>query len=258
MRIRALCIFLLVVSVVSQAQGMIRHIFVFEPAVSLEEFDIWYFRVHSQECVRYYGPWLRRYETYPSKPVPAEADRFNVYRGRYTELWYESTEQWREAAPYSRSYTPSPWSGLSSEQRPTATVIVPAMPTEEFLAEPIPDERPFLRWVVLMRYPDGVSIEEGEKWYLEVHAEEAKKLPGLLRYASYRAVEDSPIRSPWVRVTELWFKDYDAWRKAVLETNMDYTPPPWARDGGRWTEAVTTFIPYEPDVDFLYARSRLP
>ncbi len=103
--------------VAQPAQGMIRHVFIFEPPVSLDVFDVWYFRHHAPECVRFFGPWLRRYETYR------------------------------------------------------------AMPTDDFLGkkEPTPEERPFLRWVFVMRYPDGVALEDGEKWYLTVHTQEAKR-----------------------------------------------------------------------------------
>jgi hypothetical protein len=251
---------LLTAFLANEAQAMIRHVFIFEPPVSLDQFDVWYFRHHSQECIRYYGPWLRRYETYRSKAVPAEADRYNAYRGRYTELWYDSVEAWREASPYSRSYTQAPWGGLSNQQRPTATVIVPAMPTEDFLGkkEPTPEERPFVRWIFTMRYPDGVSLEEGEKWYLGVHTQEAKRMPGLLRYVSYKAVKDSPIQSPWVRVTELWFKDYEAFHKAAFESGIKYTPPPWAKENQRWLEVVSTFVGYDPEVDFLRDRPWVP
>ena len=90
-----------------------------------------------------------------------------TYRGRYTELWYDSVEAWKEAAPYTRPYTQAPWGGLSATARPTATIIIPAMPTDDFLgkSKPTPEERPFLRWIFTMRYPDGVSIDDGEKWY---------------------------------------------------------------------------------------------
>ncbi len=39
------------------------------------------------------------------------------------------------------------------------------MPTDDFLGkkEPTPEERPFLRWVFLIRYPDGVALNDGEK-----------------------------------------------------------------------------------------------
>lgn len=49
------------------AQAMIRHVFIFEPPVNLDVFDVWYFRRHAPECVRFFRPWLRRYETYRAK-----------------------------------------------------------------------------------------------------------------------------------------------------------------------------------------------
>src|SRR5262245_63420936 len=82
MRMKPALIACLLVALVTQpAEAMIRHVFIFEPAVSLDVFDIWYFRHHAPECVRFFGPWLRRYETYRASQVPAEADRFNPYRG---------------------------------------------------------------------------------------------------------------------------------------------------------------------------------
>ena len=62
---------LLMAVAAAPSQAMIRHVFIFEPPVSLDVFDIWYFRHHAPECVRFFGPWLRRYETYRIKQVPA-------------------------------------------------------------------------------------------------------------------------------------------------------------------------------------------
>ncbi len=50
-------------------------------------------------------------------------------------------------------------------------VNVPATPTEDFLGrEASFDEKTILRWIVALRYPKGVSVEEGEEWYLKTHA----------------------------------------------------------------------------------------
>jgi hypothetical protein len=249
----------LVAAIADPAQAMVRHVAFFAPPVSLELFDQWYFGTHAQECIRFFGPWLRRYETYRSVAVPDEANRFNVYRGRYTELWYEDVEAFREAAPNSRPYTPSAWGSTSTREQPTVRLLVPAMPTEDFLGkEPTPQRRPFLRWLVAVRYPGGVSEQDGERWYLGVHTQEQKRMPGLLRFVSYKAVANSPMASPWVRISELWFQDYAAWRAAVLTTSIQYTPPSWARGNRPWIETASTFIGYEPDMDFLAFRSRTP
>jgi len=235
--------------------AMVRHVAFFSPPVPLEEFDRWYFNTHSMECIRYYGAWLRRYETYRAQSVPEEADRFHVYRGRYTELWYDSADAFREAAPNDRAYTPARWgAGISTAEQPTVRLLVPAMPTEDFLRKsPLPSRGPFLRMLIAVKYPAGVSQADGEKWYLNVHAQEEKKLPALVRYVSYHVVPNSPLASPWVRLTELWFKSYADWKAAMLQTSVAYTAPPWAQAGREWLDTASTFVSELPDRDFLAA-----
>src|SRR5262245_11977256 len=107
-----------------------------------------------------------------------------------------------------------------------------------------------------MRYPENVSLEDGEEWYLSVHTQEARQMLGLLRYISCKAVKDSPIRTPWAPMTGLWFKDYEAFRKANFESSNKYMEPAWAKPNQRWLEVVSSFIGYEPEVDFLRERPR--
>ena len=136
--------------------------------------------------------------------------------------------------------------------------MVPAMPTEDFLVkEPTPEEVPIMRWYQILKYPDGVSVEEGEKWYLEVHSQEAKEQPGLLRYVSHRVMEKPPIVTPWHRVAEMWYEDFDAWRKAVIDSPPKYTPPSWRKEEP-FVDMISTFVPYKPDVDFLRDNPLIP
>jgi hypothetical protein len=238
---------------------MIKHVFVFEPSVNPIEADRYYFRFHGPEVVRFVGPWLRRYETYRAYDAPREAERFGVLRGRLTELWYASVDEWREANPYRRAYTaPSGgWEAFFGRDG-AAVTMVPAMPTDDFLGkEPAPEERPILRWYQVIRYPDGVAREAGDKWYAEVHANELARVPGLLKFTSHAALSPLPFPTPWVRVSELWFEDFAAWRKAVVESGARYTPPPW---GGEFpfVPMASTFVGCKPDVDFLRDRPLIP
>ena len=41
-----------------------------------------------------------------------------------------------------------------------------------------------IRCIFLLRYRDGVSVEEGDRWYLGTHTQEAKRIKGLVRYSS--------------------------------------------------------------------------
>lgn len=122
-----------------------------------------------------------------------------------------------------------------------------------------------IRWVFLLRYPDGVDIKEGERWYLGTHTQEAKHMKGLCRYVTWKA-QPAPEAMPgrtieqlkqWVRLTEVCFVDWDAWREAVIEKPLTFTPAPWA-DPARVTKgtaasfiAETIFVGDAPEYDFL-------
>ena len=236
---------------------MIKHVFVFEPAMNPIEADRYYFRFHSKEVVRSVGPWLRRYETFRSLEFPPDAVRFGAVRGRLTELWYNNVDEWQEARPYERPYTAPPGGWESFFGTRLAVTMVPAMPTDDFLGkEPLPEERPILRWYQVLRYPEGVTPEDGEAWYLKTHAQEVKQQPGLLRFISHRKVPNVPFRTPWHRVSELWYEDFAAWREGIKSAER-CTQPPW---GGQYpfVKMVSAFVGYKPEVDFLRDNPVIP
>lgn len=247
---------------------MVKEVFlgVFRHAPSMEDADRFYTRYHGPETMRLAGPWIRRYQLWrPFEPPEEAVERFGAVRGRYGEQWYGSEQDYLERPPM-RGFTTPPFK--SGDHTVT---IVPALPTEEFYdSDPHPDKTTILRWVTVIRYPDDVSIEDGEKWFLEVHAREALKQYGLLKFVSHRVLDldsnpgrgsssfneemsrtsETQRRKPWVRVNEYWYKDFDTWRKAVIESPPEYTAPSW---GGTYpfVEMSSTFIPYMPDIDFI-------
>ena len=86
----------------------------------------------------------------------------------------------------------------------------------------LPDDSVCFRWHVLLRYPDGVTAEEGERWFLETHAPEVCAFPGLRRFFSYRVIDETcacpacgatagrrrrrRCSTEWHRLSELWFE----------------------------------------------------
>ena len=238
---------------------MIKHVFAgFLHGVDPIEAERWYLRYHSKEVVRAVGPWLRRYETYRTYPPPLEAERFGARNGFLTELWYSSLEDLAEADTNSRAYTPPSLSEPGVAAVRPAITLVPARPTEDFLGkEPSPEGVTILRWYCVFRYPEGVSLEDGERWYLDIHSQEAKEQPGLLRYVSHRAVEKPPFPTPWHRVSELWYENFDAWHRAVIDSPPRYTPPSWGKEYP-FVDMVSVFVRYKPDVDFLKDNPLIP
>jgi hypothetical protein len=226
---------------------MIKHVFIgFLSRIDALEGIRWYFRYHSKEVVRYVGPWLRRYETFKSLPSPEEAKSFGAIGGFLTELWYDSVADFVEASADAKTYT-SPPGGWELALGPVT--IVPAVPTNDFLGkEPVLGDKEFLRWIRVFRYPKDVPVADGEKWYLETYSQQMKQRVGLLKYVSYRLLENPPIRTSWQRVEELWYENFDSWRKAIKDS-PDYIPNPWGKKEP--IDMVNTFVRHKPDIDFL-------
>jgi hypothetical protein len=231
--------------------------------------DRFYFEVHAPETVRHYGPWLARYWSYRLFDVPAEADRYNPNRGRMTEIWYrvEDLDEMNAVPP---AYTPAervPGWDMGGERKGHATVFVPAVPTDRIVPpsgrEPVLSDERFLRWMIAIDYPEGVELEDGERWFREVFAERMKTVPGLLRLVSWRA-HDRMISNPrctHTRLVEMWFESYETWRAVFVMDPPQIAPPPWADGPGpleSYLEMVSGFVGVWPDVDFLHDTQRSP
>ncbi len=242
--------------------------------------DKFYLRFEGPNVTRICGAWLRRYQSYRAYDPPPEAvEHFGAKRGRYTELWFANLEEYQTRPPGIAITLPpiAKWQAKYKQTRERllerTIAVVPALPTESFLVQHVdPEETPFLRWVCAIKYPDGVSIEEGEKWFLDIHSQEAKQQPGLLGYYSYRCLEDTgpgpggpprdseeppPVAAKWVRINELWYESFEDWRQAVIESPPKYTPPPWGGENP-FVDMRSNFIALQPDVDFLKGDYTIP
>lgn len=86
-----------------------------------------------------------------------------------------------------------------------------------------------IRFVHHFNYADGVTREEGDAWYLNEHASQARKLPGLVGYVSWPQVAVGlPLPVPhdqFVRRSELRFEG----------------PPNGSRRGARQPGSVGAF-----------------
>jgi hypothetical protein len=245
---------------------MIKSIVIHDISLShIAAMERWYFRDHAPEIIRRYGPWLTRHESYLPVPVPPEAQAYGCYNWRVTEGW------WRELPE------PGPKGTFSFTLPPVwpkvATCFIPAQPTEDFKGSEFQaGEKNVLRWYILFKYPEGVSREKGEDWFLNVHAKEAAQQPGLYRFFSYKVIKETlPLpgtwppdkfkgeqvgSASWDRVCELWYENFDDWRKSVIDSPPKYTRPAWAKYSKYpflepYNDFVSSFILERPNDDFL-------
>lgn len=96
-----------------------------------------------------------------------------------------------------------------------------------------------LRWMFLVRYPEGVSVEDGDAWYFDHHVREARAMLGLRRYRTWAlrpatvpgAGRSLEVLNRWVRMSELGFDDAEAWEHAIVHNLPSFSAAPWADPG---------------------------
>lgn len=115
-----------------------------------------------------------------------------------------------------------------------------------------------IRFMHLFNYAEGVSLQDGEGWYLKKHVSDVKKLPGIVRYRSWKFVDvgipypssgsPTPMHQ-FERRTELCFSDDQAGIKAVLGNPALWTPSAKGVPGFREFECM--FLTEEPEFNLL-------
>lgn len=115
-----------------------------------------------------------------------------------------------------------------------------------------------MRFVHLFNYAEGVSKKDGETWYLGDHVPKVRKLPGVVRYRSWRQVDFGiPYPSPgaptpfdqFVRRSELCFENLEIALKALRSTPALWAP---SREGvPGFKEFECMFLEEEPEFNLL-------
>ncbi len=153
----------------------------------------------------------------------------------YPEDFMELTTQ-----PPSKVLRQSGWQGSRDGYHPIVFSFAPVFWEDDFKGEGRQtDEGPNFRWLFLLRYPDGVSIDEGDAWFKEVFAPQVAAQPEVNRFISSRQLDDPRI-NPFQRIAEVWFDDSEGWRKVFVERAGEYTKPEWAA----W-DSLPFFEPYK-------------
>ncbi|MDD5190146.1 MAG: hypothetical protein PHE50_03785 [Dehalococcoidales bacterium] len=89
--------------------------------------------------------------------------------------------------------------------------------------------RGVIRFLHFFNYPKDIAVEDGEKWYFHTHVPSAKKLPGIVRYRTWKGL---PSIKMWtydpfdrfVRMSELVFENMDMCLKSTVHNPVLWSP----------------------------------
>ena len=76
-------------------------------------------------------------------------------------------------------------------------------------------------------YAEIQPMEEMEDWYLEQHTQIAKKMPGIVRYVTYKSIVETGMdffpRPQFRRWTEIWWESMESLQEAIPSPQREAT-----------------------------------
>ena len=221
----------------------------------------WLYYHHVPESMAQFGPYVSKYAFYPALPTPPEGDRFGAHRMQLTEhYWLVNPMESSFKNKALSEFFPIDvlkWQGnipddeivqiLEGEETtklggddarttggnngcpPFIFAFVPICWEEDFKgAKRTIEDGPNYRWQFVMKYPDGVSMEEGDKWFYEEVVPKFQAMPDVLRMLSSKIIQEIN-ECPYQRVVEMWFNCPSAWHRSVVENAKEIKKPSWAK-----------------------------
>ena len=244
----------------------------------LPAMDRWLFKEHAIDTVSINDPILSGYATYRALPIPRGGEMYGAYNWRMTEHHWMAdpfsmgselnqgtgyTEVWpkdynRMIGNPEHSEKRADWSAQANPNaHPPAFVFTNRNIDDEIKGAGTitSNDGSFFRFVIAMKYPDGVSEEEGERWFHDAFIPAMQNQKDLLRGFSYRAV--SPHVTPFTRIVELWYRDSNTWARNWVDAKPGIAAPPWAAGQMNgmyltpYQDMVSIFLEEAPERDFL-------
>ncbi len=219
----------------------------------------WLYYHHIPESVSKLAPYITKYAFYQAYPTPPEGDRFGARKMQLTEHYWLVNEhtpemannilneympldvlRWQGCIPDVESATVHNNSKNGDEGRaagggefpPFIFSFVPINWEEDFKGkERTLNDGPNYRWQFLIQYPEGVSKEEGERWF---HEELVPFFVGSVRVnrfvSSKVIVNYGAPEAQFDRVCEVWFDGPEEWYDLCVNLAPKYLKTPeWAQ-----------------------------
>lgn len=238
---------------------------------------------HVPESIAQFQPYVTKYAFYNALPIPEEGDRFGAYNMQLTEhYWLINPNNPCMSKKALLEYFPPEmlvWQGTipapikdtmdGEETRaqnrvadglyPFVYAFVPIYWEEDFKgAGRTMKDGPNYRWQFMIKYPEGVSNEEGDKWLLEEVMPVLMDNPLVVRALSSKIIQEVND-FPYYRLVELWFDGPAEWHKVMVEDADKLPAPAWADKASQnkfpyvkeLQEIVSIFVPDMPSSDKL-------
>ena len=216
----------------------------------------WLYRHHIPDSISNFAPYCTKYAFYQSYPTPPQGERFGAREMQLTEHYWLVDEHMPEMAHRAMTeFMPMDvlrWQGCipdtdgdtsfnaesgdagravgGGDLPPFIFAFVPINWEEDYKgAGRTVEDGPNYRWQFLIQYPEGVSKEDGEKWYQEEVVPYFTECAYVNRFVSSKvAINYGAPSAQFDRVCEIWFEGEEEWFKACVEGADKIAKPAWA------------------------------
>ncbi|MBQ6622475.1 MAG: acetyl-CoA hydrolase [Mogibacterium sp.] len=226
----------------------------------------WLYRYHVPDSISQFGPYVSKYAFYQALPTPPGGERFGTVRFQLTEhYWMANPNAFSFAKDHHKiltEYFPtdvlvwqnnipdmgdSKFIDKSEEVNiegddarstkgnedlgtvPFVFIFVPVWWEEDLKGEGrTVEDGPNYRWNFCVNYPEGVSIEEGDKWLFEEFLPAYTAQDECLRCVTSKIQKDVN-NTDFDRVVEMWFQCPSAWVTATKKAAETCKAPAWAQ-----------------------------
>jgi hypothetical protein len=241
----------------------------------------WLYRCHIPDSISQFEPYVSKYAYYPAFPPPPGSEAFGAHNLALTEHYWNFPDpnlphggepgKTKTLAEY---FPPDVlrWQGNIPDIDPSDTEenlnADTARRTNAFIEENVSpfvfafvppwwekdlkgagrtvEDGPNYRWLFLVKYPDGVSEEEGDAWLVD------RALPAFADCPETTRILTSKVRQDvngcaFSRCVEIWFDGPDEWEAAVARAATQIEKPVWASKDAfpylkRFAEIVSLFL----------------
>jgi hypothetical protein len=217
----------------------------------------WMQRYHIAESMAQFDPYVSKYAYYPALPVPSGGEKFGAHNFQLTEhYWLVSDFDPHVKNKTFTEYFPPDvlrWQGNIPDEDPScrgqnmegesarATNAVEKDDTlSPFIFAFVPvwwdedlkgrgrtaEDGPNYRWMILIKYPEDVTEEAGEKWFHDEFLKPYLEDHLVTRILSSKVLQEQN-NCPYHRCVEIWFEGPDEWERVVSHAAKITRKPAW-------------------------------
>ena len=224
----------------------------------------WLYRYHIADSISQFGPYVSKYAFYQALPTPPGGERFGTIRMQMTEHYWLANPNdihdfqhhkalteyfptdvlvWQNNIPdmgHSHVIDKSEEINIEGDDAratkgnedlgtvPFIFAFVPVWWEDDFKGEGrTVEDGPNYRWQFMVKYPEGVSREDGDKWLKEEFIPAFTAQDQCTRCLSSNIIKEVNDCA-FDRIVEMWFPCQTAWVEAVASAAETCAKPAWA------------------------------